>query len=69
MIFAIQALGFGDDENAWENIGYVTELRSARKTVLKLQREWDEEYGDNFREARRQPGWRASYRYQSLSTM
>lgn len=67
--FAIQARGFGDDENEWENTGVALSLRVARKTVVRMQKEWDEQDGEDGRAVRSSIYWRPTYRYEELAVV
>jgi hypothetical protein len=68
-VFVIKGRGFGDDEDEWENVAATFSLRAARTTVVKLQKEWDEQDGDDARDIRRSSDWRSSYSYEELNVV
>ena len=46
MTYIVQALGWGDDEDAWENIAAYNSREQAEKKVDELTKEWIADYGN-----------------------
>ena len=46
MTYIVQALGWGDDEDQWENIAAYSSKEQAEKKIDELTKEWIADYGN-----------------------
>jgi hypothetical protein len=45
-LYVVQGLGFGDDEDAWENLGSYKTLAGAEKSIAKMRAQDLAEFGE-----------------------
>ena len=45
-VYIVQALGWGDDEDHWENIAAFSTKEQAEKKIDELTAEWIADYGN-----------------------
>lgn len=68
--YVVRALGFGEDEDEWENLFVVMCKRRAERFVRSLQYRWDMQDGDGLTlaEIRKSPYWRPSFDYEEVDS-